>query len=65
MYRLNLTKELKEKGKKKMRSKGFGGTRYKNKKQKVLKAGTPPQLQRYRYVKESRSLWGGGLFRGI
>jgi hypothetical protein len=62
MYRLNLTKELKEKEKKKMRSKGFGGTRYKNKKQKVLKAGTPPQLQRYRYVKESRSLWGGDYF---
>jgi hypothetical protein len=65
MYKMNLTKKLTEKGKQKIRNNVCGFIMYKIKKQKVLKVGTPPQWQRYRYQKESRLSWRGDSFWGF
>jgi hypothetical protein len=62
---MNWSKEIKEKEKNKIRNKVCGLKNHKTKKQKVLKVITPPQWQRYRYAKESRSTGGGIVFGDV
>jgi hypothetical protein len=63
---MNWTKTIiKKKRKIRIRNKVCGLKIYKIKKQKILKAITPPQWQGYRYVKESRSTRGGDSFWGF